>query len=132
MNTSRPKLRPLLPKTPSMTRPEPFLLKVTSSNGAASTQQSIKPQIGYDNSVDAAIAKAYGRRRSLGQKRWRERESKENKNQRNCYITEGPRMFDLGLKLYGGGLKKERGASKLIRIVILLKPWILHLTMNMM
>jgi hypothetical protein len=54
MNTSKPKLGPLLPKTPS----EPFLVKITKQ---WHNQQPIEAQMGNDNPVDASSTKAFRR-----------------------------------------------------------------------
>ncbi|KAJ7259290.1 hypothetical protein C8J57DRAFT_1233657 [Mycena rebaudengoi] len=98
-------------------------------------------------------AKAYGRlqsefeRRSLGQKKRRQRESKENQSnpkgskQMNRYRSAAQRArrqrelaanIDLKLKYYEGKLKKERGVWSQTLIVILHKLWTEHLIMNMM
>ncbi|KAJ7842426.1 hypothetical protein B0H13DRAFT_1909811 [Mycena leptocephala] len=132
-----PKLRPLLPKTPSMTRPEPFLLKLTPLN----TQESGCTQIDHSKYVASTLAsttKAHGKvqtefeRCSIGQKKQREREFKENQNKSKeprpmnphrsaalgggstnlpptsniYYKPEDTRIFILELKLYEGESKK--------------------------
>ncbi|KAJ7655828.1 hypothetical protein DFH06DRAFT_1132882 [Mycena polygramma] len=74
MSTSRPNLRPLLPMPPSAKRPEPFLLKISATG---STTARHVPE--SNNPVHAKPQSEF-ERRSLGQKKRRERELKENKN----------------------------------------------------
>ncbi|KAJ7280974.1 hypothetical protein C8J57DRAFT_1464301 [Mycena rebaudengoi] len=75
------KFRPLLPKPLSQARPEPFLISTASNQYASSHQETTGT-----SSAHALSAKAYGRlqsefeRRSLGQKKRRQRESKENQS----------------------------------------------------
>ncbi|KAJ7924807.1 hypothetical protein B0H13DRAFT_1863670 [Mycena leptocephala] len=81
MDTRRPKFRPILPKPPSQARPEPFLISTPSNQYASSHQETTGT-----SSAHALNAKTYGwlqsefERRSLGQKKRRQRESKENQS----------------------------------------------------
>ncbi|KAJ7217609.1 hypothetical protein C8J57DRAFT_1482880 [Mycena rebaudengoi] len=155
------KFRPLLPKPLSQARPEPFLISTASNQYASSHQETTGT-----SSAHALSAKACGRlqsefeRRSLGQKKRRQRESKENQSnpkgskQMNPYRSAaqrarrqaslpltskiyyrpvGAKIFDLELKYYEGKLKKERGVwSQTLIVVYPTQAWTEHLIMNMM
>ncbi|KAK7034991.1 hypothetical protein R3P38DRAFT_2772041 [Favolaschia claudopus] len=77
-------LRPLLPRTPSMTRPEPFLLKTTRN-------------LESDTNVNRNSAQ----RRSAGQRKRREREAKENstKATRRSVAQRARRQRELAAKI---------------------------------
>ncbi|KAJ6486279.1 hypothetical protein DFH09DRAFT_1106142 [Mycena vulgaris] len=146
MDTRRPKFRPLLPKPLSQARPEPFLISTPSNQYASSHQETTGT-----SSAHALSAKADDRlqsefeRRSLGQKKRRQRESKENQsntkaskqmnphrsaaqrarcqrelaaNIEDLLQTHGTKIFDLELKYYEGKLKKERGVWSQTLIVV--------------
>ncbi|KAJ7939074.1 hypothetical protein B0H13DRAFT_1851242 [Mycena leptocephala] len=85
MDTSRAKLRPLLPRSPSQTRPEPFLINgipsanwcTVANSQSAVGSQSINPDASA-NTIQMPHTKFD--RRSRGQKKRREREAKENQH----------------------------------------------------
>ncbi|KAK6987764.1 hypothetical protein R3P38DRAFT_2805242 [Favolaschia claudopus] len=78
-------LRPLLPKTPSMNRPEPFLLKTTrnlesDANVNRNSAQVLNPKEVQLQQLDHVKKQPRSEfeRRSAGQRKRREREAKEN------------------------------------------------------
>ncbi|KAJ7269196.1 hypothetical protein C8J57DRAFT_1227931 [Mycena rebaudengoi] len=92
MDSRRPKFRPLLPKPLSQARPEPCLISTPSNQYASSHQETTGT-----SSAHVLSAKAYGRiqsefeRRSLDQKKRRQRESKENKSNMSLFCPFQPK-----------------------------------------
>ncbi|KAJ7854336.1 hypothetical protein B0H13DRAFT_1903715 [Mycena leptocephala] len=84
MDTGRAKLRPLLPRSPSQTRPEPFLINgIPSANWCTANSQSAVGSQSSDPDASAntiQIPHTKFDRQSRGQEKRREREAKENQD----------------------------------------------------
>ncbi|KAK6996323.1 hypothetical protein R3P38DRAFT_3628973 [Favolaschia claudopus] len=101
-------LRPLLPKTPSMTRPEPFLLKTTrnlesDANVNRNSAQVSNPKEAQLQQLDhfQKQPRSEFQRRSAGQRKRREREAKENstKATRRSVAQRARRQRELAAKI---------------------------------
>ncbi|KAK7014519.1 hypothetical protein R3P38DRAFT_3362305 [Favolaschia claudopus] len=84
MPATTSRLRPLLPKTPSMTQPEPFLLSRTMERegnlGELSAVSGAPVEIRANPVSGKSRNQSESERRSAGQKRRRKREAKEKEN----------------------------------------------------
>ncbi|KAK7026894.1 hypothetical protein R3P38DRAFT_2777029 [Favolaschia claudopus] len=90
MPATTSRLRPLLPKTPSMTQPEPFLLSRTMERegnlGELSAVSGAPVEIRANPVSGKSRNQSESERRSAGQKRRRKREAKEKENDGRLHV----------------------------------------------
>ncbi|KAK6988766.1 hypothetical protein R3P38DRAFT_2804231 [Favolaschia claudopus] len=111
MPATTSRLRPLLPKTPSMTQPEPFFLSRTmereGNHGELSAVSGAPVEIRANPVSRKSRNQSESERRSAGQKRRRKREAKEKENDgRLCMFSIVKAVFYLAI------CRREQGTSR--------------------